>query len=429
MIARRAALVIALVVLGASSARAHGGRLQTQHVIVEGEGRVTSITTFGLLARDAADAPFRWTCQESIPDAVAGIAMPGVVIGERVVLAGNFGIVRGARRGCAWERDEATRERFVPDLVRAPDGAVLAVTGDGGRENHVMRSDDEGLSFAAIGAPLPAGLLAARLRVAPSRIYVIGTTREAGSIALRGMIARSDDGGATWRELDLGALEDDERVVRGLEVDPRDPDVLFVVVQGDEHDRLMRTSDGGETWTEVVTLAALPGPIERPFALAHGNDGEVWLGNTGTGLSVLRANGVVDRIDEGISLACLARDGTSMWMCGDGLLDGFALARFALDAPYAREPVLRFAAIERRACDGEIDCACDAWWSDFRAEAELDGGITSCGAMDAGVAPARGGGCTCRVATDDGPSRAWLVGLGGFVNVLLLALRRRKRAC
>ncbi|AKF04003.1 WD40/YVTN/BNR-like repeat-containing protein [Sandaracinus amylolyticus] len=424
MIARHVAPAVALCALAASSAHAHGGRLQTQHVIVE-DGRVTSIATFGLLARDAPDAPFRWTCQESIPDAVAGIATPGVVIGERVLLAGNFGIVRGERRGCAWSRDDATRDRFVPDVVRAPDGAVLAVTGDGGRENHVMRSDDGGLSFAPVGAPLPEGLLADRLRVAGSRIYVVGTTREAGSIALRGAIARSDDAGATWRELDLGALEDDERVVRGLEIEPGDPDVLFVVVQGAEHDRLVRTTDGGETWAEIVTLAALPGPIERPFALAHGLGGDVFFGNTGTGLSVLRASGAIDPVDEGVSVACLARDGASMWMCGDGLLDGFALARFALDAPYAREPALRFDEIERRACESEVDCLCDAWWSDFRIEAELDGGITSC---DAGAAPPpRGGGCACSVPASARGS--WPLALGGMVNIALLALRRAKRAC
>ncbi|GEM_PF-4020297 len=72
----------------------------------------------------------------------------------------------------------------------------------------------------------------------PDRMYVL---RSQG-------LSRSEDGGRSWRHLDA-ALPDG--YLTEIEVDPRDPDVLFLGVPGAG---VYRSVDAGESWHRVLTL-------------------------------------------------------------------------------------------------------------------------------------------------------------------------------
>nr|MDQ3037901.1 hypothetical protein [Myxococcota bacterium] len=404
-------MLLAVPALCTSSlARAHGGRPQTQTILWDATGdRIVGVSTFGLLVSEDAGASWSWTCQESIPDAVSGVTSPAVLAsGDRLLLASVYGLLRGERAGCGWAHEDALADRYVADVVQAPGGTIYAVSGDSGVENRLFTSDADGLRFTPVGAPLRRGFLPERLRVAPgdaSTMYVVGQAFVEGTTSVLGIVLRSDDAGATWSEHTI-ALEIGERVVRGLAVDPADPRVLYVVVQGSEHDRLLRSADGGAGWELVLRLESDPMPFARPFSLELAPDGAAYFGNTREGLFARRADGAVDLIDKYVALTCLHARGATMWMCGDGLEDGFAIARFATDAAYEPETVLRFADITQRTCASEIDCQCAPWWDDFlrevmRADEAGDGGP---GCPDAGVRSGdSGASLDASSAADGGP--------------------------
>jgi photosystem II stability/assembly factor-like uncharacterized protein len=66
-------------------------------------------------------------------------------------------------------------------------------------------------------------------------------------------VYRSDDGGATWRHCGLEAT----RHIARVRIDPRDPDVVYVAALGDifgsnPERGVYRSTDGGRTWTQVL---------------------------------------------------------------------------------------------------------------------------------------------------------------------------------
>jgi MYXO-CTERM domain-containing protein len=455
-------LAVTAVLVGAavpSRTAAHGGRPQTQAVLFDpgDPDRILVPATFGLLGSDVGGARWTWICQEAIPDAVPGIVLPGVLTPDGGILfAGTYGVVRGTDHGCAWERVASLADRYIADLQRAPGvgSPVLAITGDSDRDNFLFESTDGGASFASIGAPLPTGVVIERLRIAPSdtdRLYASGQVRTAGSTAATGVVARSDDRGASWTTNEL-ALDEGERLVRIQTVDPSRPDVAWLVVQGNEHDRVLRTEDGARTWIEVIQLNADPMPYFRPFALAIASDGTVWLGNPREGLFAVRPGEPPELIDKFLGVACAVAQGDRVWLCADGLEDEYALATIegAPDA-YAPVPVIRFGMIEQHVCGTGVDCECGGWWDDFRRETEPDAGVSpadaatcpsdggaapqdagdaATGGLDGGmrevpVAPGGGGGCSCRVD----PARAREGSVALFLAALAgIGLWRRARA-
>lgn len=427
------ALALALL-CGGGRARAHGGRPQTQDVLFGADGRVVVVATFGLLTSDDDGASWAWTCQESIPDAVAGVTWPAALLGtDELLMASPFGLLRGEAAGCGWRSDERFEAHVVADVVQPGDGATtLLVTGDLGAENALHAGVDPALEV--VGAPLRAGFVPATVRVAPSdpmRIYVTG--RELVGAEVRARVLASEDAGARWVERTLPAIDGHVRVARGLAVDPADPDVHYVVTQEHELDRLFRTPDGGASWELVRRLPSAPGAVARPFALAIDADGAAWFGNTRSGLWVRRPDGALEAIDEGVAVACLVARGATIWMCADGLEDGFALARFDASDPAARTTVLRLEDVERRRCGPALDCRCDPYWDDFLLEVmrsgEIAGPDPSCprdgGVGDAGTAPAPAS-CACRAGARTAGA-TWLASFAGLAALRRARPRPRRR--
>ena len=103
---------------------------------------------------------------------------------------------------------------------------------------------------------------ALELEHAAARIAVSAT--RAGRVymaAYESGLWRSDDGGATWRELKSYP----EAYAHSVVVDPEDGDLIFA---GAEPAALYRSSDGGESWEECRGFAGMPESAQWGF---HGS--------------------------------------------------------------------------------------------------------------------------------------------------------------
>lgn len=132
-------------------------------------------------------------------------------------------------------------------MATGPAGSSRLYAGTGG--NGVFRSDDRGANWSSCGLD---GEVVMSLAIAPGdpeRLYA-GVRPSA--------VYRSDDGGNSWRECDSFQDIRGRRVwrspasapftayVQALAVSPADPDL---VVAGIEFGAVVRSTDGGETWS------------------------------------------------------------------------------------------------------------------------------------------------------------------------------------
>jgi len=167
------------------------------------------------------------------------------ITAPRAFLAGTeHGIARAAQTGEEWVVQQTLAGRRVR-CVAVDDGAIYAGThGDG-----VHRSDDGGLSWTPSGIP---GAVVTALGVAPSEPGIVyAGTKPAGLFVSR-------DGGANWRELRafrrirgrwLWASPAERpyvAYVQAISVSPTDPRVLLA---GIEAGAVVRSTDGGESWS------------------------------------------------------------------------------------------------------------------------------------------------------------------------------------
>lgn len=154
-------------------------------------------------------------------------------------------LTRGDSEG--WNLDAHLRGEEVHSLAVGPTGSGLVLAGTG--ENGVLRSDDRGETWEPAGLD---GATVTSLAVAPNaqdRVYA-GVRPPA--------VHLSDDGGETWSECESfqdirgrrawrsPASPPFTAYVQALAVSPVDADLL---VAGVEFGAVVRSTDGGETWS------------------------------------------------------------------------------------------------------------------------------------------------------------------------------------
>ena len=177
------------------------------------------------------------------------------------------------------ERDEPTVERRQTDYdvmclgahPDAPDTVLLGTYDDG-----LRRSTDAGATFERVAPEMESRVTSLGANPTDPEEWWAGTEPS--------RVYRSTDAGATWTEkpglADLPSAEDwyfpprpDTHHVRWLEVDPGNPDHLYV---GIEAGALVQTFDRGETWEDRVptsrldnhSLATHPDAPDRVYAAA-----------------------------------------------------------------------------------------------------------------------------------------------------------------
>ena len=172
-----------------------------------------------------------------------------------------------------------------PDVVYIGMGEVQlrsnVLQGDG-----VYRSGDGGASWTHLGLAETHAI--ARIRVHPTdpdRVYVAALGHPFGANPERG-IFRSTDGGRNW---DKVLFRNDRTGAVDLVMDPNDPDVLYATLwevyrkpwrlwSGGEGSGLFKSTDGGESWSELTGNPGLPtGVLGKMTVTVSGADSRrVW---------------------------------------------------------------------------------------------------------------------------------------------------------
>ncbi|MCA9604653.1 MAG: hypothetical protein KC619_03600 [Myxococcales bacterium] len=432
-------------------------------------GFIVVRATWGLAVTEDGGASWRWICAAATGADPTREDPPIVVTPDGSILVGTFaGLARSTSDHCAFDRPEALDDHFVIDIAQeasAP-GTIWAISTSGAEPDELFRSDDQGRTFARVGAPVDDVLLE-RVLVAPSdpmRVYLSGAipimtiAYDGGApdggptmTERRGYLLRSTDRGETFERIEVPLVEE-ERNVHLLAIDPTDPDRLLVRMTRRTVDvrpeRVLLTEDAGDSWTEVASGQQISGAVfsadgSRAWITARVIDGLFRSDDGGRSFSQIQR----------MSMPCIGRRGDELFTCVDQLTDGFALGR-STDGGDTLEPILHFEDIyEMVACDEctQVGHGCPEWFVDIAYDMRLDAGVgasvdggisgaprdagpipSECGGMDASVPPpmdagvdagpgeAPPGDCGCGV--DGRPTS----GLGLLIGLLALGLVRRR---
>lgn len=428
------------------------GRFPAANQLVLGPSRLVIRTTFGLLISDQPGS-FSWVCEQGF--GLSDEQDPPVALAEqqRLLVAPLQGLWRSSPEACAFAKTSGIPSGELLLDVSAeradPLRAVTLTWSSATKRTSVYGSSDGGGVWKLRGSPPETDGIPTTLDVAPSmpqRLMLAGSFSSNGKLA--GYVSRSDDN-TSWSRAEV-PLSDGEKGLFLSAIDPQDPDLLYARTSGGAQDRLLVSSDGGASFSE---LTRVDGPM-LGFALSP-DGSQVAIGGPAVGVLVApRGSSEFKKVRDGAT-SCLAWGMDGLYACGPGLAGDFVVGRLAGSAPW--EPVLaRLADVQGPTprCDAssEVAAVCGPLWP---AEQKILGAIgNSGGAAGAGgtgvnlagqggggqsgsggdsgpgggagssgiAAPAGEGDCGCRAVGRADVRGGWLVLIFGFC-------RRKRTAC
>jgi MYXO-CTERM domain-containing protein len=384
--------------------------------------------TYGLLLTRDDATHWSWICEDTV--GYGGFEDPMMSFtADGSILAATFeGLGVSHDTGCDWAfAGGGLAGQYVVDLDMEkgdPSKGVLLVANDAGQEGgtpvYVMQlweTSDSGATWAQAGTSLPASFFGVTVDTAPSdssRIYASGTLGPPGYPAHPGLIERSDDGGATWQPMFIPGSDDANVPYIGA-VDPQNPDVLYVRLDGNPTDQLVVSEDGGATWTKVFETRVPPQGATSPLlGLALSPDGStVALGGPNDGLWTAPASTLTYTKASSMSALCLTWSAAGLYGCGDEVADGFT-AGISTDQGKTWTPLLHRAGLcgpLACAADSGVATQCNSLWP-LNASAYGD---PSCDGMaNSGPSPdASGGGDSGSSTSGSSTSGSSTSGAGG----------------
>lgn len=255
-----AGIVVALATRSGDDATSAGGLPNTADyhsllVAPESASALVLGTHEGLFR--SADGGRTWTKAELDGRDAMNLARPA---GPTVWAAGHNVLTKSSDGGVTWQDVEASGlpgldvHGFAAD-PRDSNRLYAAIAGKG-----LYRSTDGGRSFALASNVVGAGVMA--LAVLDDGTVLAGDMQ-------RQALAASADGGTTWK----GVLQ---ASVMGLAVNPSRPRLVLAASGG-----VLRSTDGGLTWDQPLSLADGAGPIawspsDPRVAYVVGLDRSLW---------------------------------------------------------------------------------------------------------------------------------------------------------
>ena len=394
--------------------------------------------TFGLLETRNGGETFSWACDPvlGLPDQQDG--MFAITTSGTTVAATFYTGIKTSDDGCSFRSSPDLAGYIVPDLTLSrSSGRLLAfrlrIVSEQLVDTQIVRSDDDGRSWADVGASLPAELQPLTIDIAPAdsqRVYVSGALGAASDRA--STLLKSSDGGSTFSAT-IVPETDGSRYAYIAAVHPIDPNVVYLRVDDNGTTIIWASDDGGSTFRKIFRgtgslLGFAISPDGSVLAIGGPEDG-LWIGN-GNGTDLHRQSDVRPR--------CLGFGGGALYACADQMRDGFSIGRSS-DLGITFEPVLRFDALcGATICgsDSQVAKLCPADWPNVAPRIGATCGPTSGEpVVDAGSSePTRR--CRCRARKCNGgrrlPGRAHenhaerLAGMDGIAVRGLGSSRRRQ---
>jgi hypothetical protein len=285
--------------------------------------------TFGALLSQDGGKTASWLCEPLV--GYGGVQDPAVAITSdgTLLFAAFEGLARSHDQGCSFSFVPESEKEFVVDVAvdkQNPSSAV-AITSSGQGDLtfrvQVLETQDSGKNWAFVGAPIDPSILAETIDPAPSRpqrLYVSGFSSSIvdGKQLRQGALVVSDDRAQSWIRRDIDLAGDQSVFIAA--VDPVNPDRVYLRTRGPEQDRLLLTTDAGQTFS---TVASLPGAM-LGFALSP--DGtRVAIGGPVSGVWIADTSSFQFSKVSAVEAQCLAWNDRGLHVCASAFLDGFAV--------------------------------------------------------------------------------------------------------
>lgn len=274
--------------------------------------------TFGTLVSMDGGQSWRWVCEEAIGYVDMDPAMTVFSNGNMLhAFLGN--IVVSSDASCSYgllpfSADGRSAIDVTLDPVDPSRAWVLATGLEGRRQASVLRvGTDVEPPLVVADNFVPSTVEVSKSR--PQRMYVVGF-----DASFTSTLMVSDDAGQTWLARPIAPYS--ARPMYLSAVDPGNPDMLYVRVDDGTSDHLLVSRDAGQSYTDVLTIAA----DMLGFALSP-DGSQVAAGGPGVPVQVASTSDLVFNPAANVaSLRCLTWAERGLFACAQESLDGFTVA-------------------------------------------------------------------------------------------------------
>ena len=445
-------LAAILVLIAPCSSRANNGIPGSLGVLLplDKPQEIGLATTFGLILSDDGGQNWVWTCEQPATS-MANVYTVGAPPSDRFyALSLLTGLSFSDDESCGWRRaggalaGETVSDFFTDpsDPMRVLAAATPVTDGGGAGLASVYASMDGGTTFDP--KPLyiaPAGASIVGIEIARSDPQVVYLTY----VTVTGsgydpVLVRSANGGQSWTPADLfGSLG--STIVRILAVDSADSDLVYLRAIGAASEALAVTRNGGMTFATPLSIAN--GALSAFARLASGTilvgalvnlpgggGGTMGAGYRSTDGAMTFSPWTLNPQPHLVGLGERVVGGQStLYLSGKNYSDGWALA-VSTDEGITVTPVMSYDQVAGIKPCVQQRCLDTCNYEEMQAiwDPAVCTGADG-GGTDGGTGPTAGAGCHCDAASG-GPVRGgWSIGAGlaGLLAAAAAATRRRRR--
>jgi MYXO-CTERM domain-containing protein len=433
-------LAVALAVGTPRAALANGAFPDSEGILLPADraDQLLLATNFGLFTSDDAGKTWAWSCEQNGVSDLASLYQMGPAPLNRLFAVSAHGLIHSDDRSCTWHVatgavDHVLVTDYFPDptdpmrilAVGLPDTATqLDPAG-------IYRSLDGGATFTG---PLYVGSIQGSIVSVESarsdpRIVYVAMYQTPGP---HPRLVKSSDGGDTWADpLDVEPSIG-PNLYRIIAIDPLDPRKIFLRVTEATLESLAISEDGGVTFRKAVTFdlkisafARLPGGVILVAGVNSAGGGDM----LPAGYRSTDGGQTFAPWRTGLMIRALAvRDGL-LYAAANNFKDGFALG-VSSDQGATFKPMMTYdQASSVKACVDQIcreSCQMLATAKLFPAAICVSADAGGEAGPDAGHAPVpASSGCGCAVGSAAG---RWTAAGAPLLGALFLCRRRRRNA-